>query len=164
MKAFLKGFVYAGRGVWFCIRSERNFRIHLAVAAYVLGFAPAFSLSRAEWAALLLTIALVIMAEAVNTAVEQTVDLLSPGSHPMARTAKDAAAGAVLVCAVTSVCAGIVLFGRPAALSALWNTMTGVWWKIPLLVFSLIPAFCFVAFGGEKRKEQGNDDLHKNKK
>ena len=50
---FIKSFGYAARGVWYCIRHERNFRIHLGIAAYVLAFAPYFSLSRAEWAVLL---------------------------------------------------------------------------------------------------------------
>ena len=53
MKAFLRSFVYAGRGVWFCIRHERNFRFHMVAAIYVLCFAPLFSLTRGEWAALL---------------------------------------------------------------------------------------------------------------
>ena len=56
MKRFLRGFADAGRGLWTCLREERNFRIHLCAAAYALGFAPAMALSRGEWAALLLTI------------------------------------------------------------------------------------------------------------
>ena len=97
---FLRSFVYAGRGIWFCIRHERNFRIHMVAAAYVLLFAPYFSLTRGEWAALLAIIGLVTAAEAVNTAVEQTVNLAAPGRRTRARVAKDAAAGAVLLCAV----------------------------------------------------------------
>lgn len=75
---FLRSFVYAGRGIWFCIRHERNFRIHMSAAIYVLLFAPYFSLTRGEWAALLAIIGLVTAAEAVNTAVEQTVNLAAP--------------------------------------------------------------------------------------
>ena len=45
---FLRSFVYAGRGIWFCIRHERNFRIHMVAAAYVLIFAPYFSLTRGD--------------------------------------------------------------------------------------------------------------------
>lgn len=88
--------MFAGRGVWFCIRHERNFRVHMAVAAYVLLLAPYFSLSRGEWAALLAVVALVLAAEAVNTAVEQVVNLASPRRRTRARVAKDVAAGAVL--------------------------------------------------------------------
>lgn len=161
MKAFFKGFLYAGRGVWFCVRHERNFRIHLAVAAYVLFFAPCFSLTRSEWAVLFLTIAAVIAAEAVNTAIEQTIDRLSPGSHPMARAAKDAAAGAVLVCAAASVCVGVSLFWAPAVLGALWLSVTGTLWKGLLLLLSLVLTLCFIVFGGVKKslpdKKTGND-------
>lgn len=151
MKTFLKGFVFAGRGIWFCVRHERNFRFHLVAAAYVLGFAPFFALSRAEWAALLLTIASVIAAEAINTAVEQTIDLLSPDSNPMARAAKDAAAGAVLVCAVMSVCVGVVLFWVPPTLCALWTALTGTAWKLFLILFSILLSLCFIVFGGVKK-------------
>lgn len=151
MKTFLKGFFYAGRGIWFCVRHERNFRIHLIAAAYVLFFAPYFSLSRNEWAVLLLTIASVIAAEAVNTAVEQTIDLLSPDSHPMAQAAKDASAGAVLVCAMISVFVGIALFWVPPILSALWLSITGTLWKGLLLLLSLALSLYFIVFGGVKK-------------
>ena len=85
--------MFAGRGVWFCIRHERNFRVHMAVAAYVLLLAPYFSLSRGEWAALLAVVALVLAAEAVNTAVEQVVNLASPRRRTRARVAKDVRRG-----------------------------------------------------------------------
>ena len=114
MKAFLKGFVYAGRGFWFCLRHERNFRIHLAAAAAVLALAPFFRLTRGEWAALILTLALVIGAEALNTAVEAAVDLCCPGRNPLAKAAKDAAAAAVLLAALASVGVGVCLFWEEA--------------------------------------------------
>ena len=56
MKALIKSFMYAGRGIWFCIRHERNFRIHIVASIYVLWFGFWFSLGRAEWAILLLTL------------------------------------------------------------------------------------------------------------
>ena len=150
MKAFLKGFVYAGRGFWFCLRHERNFRIHLTAAAAVLALAPFFRLTRGEWAALILTLALVIGAEALNTAVEQAVDLASPGHHPKARAAKDAAAGAVLVCAAGAVGVGIALFFRPAVWAALWTGLLARPWLIaaPLLFAAL--ALWFIIGGGVK--------------
>jgi diacylglycerol kinase len=74
---FWRGFGYAARGVWLCLRRERNFRFHLAVTAYVLAFAPSFSLSPVEWAVLCLTFGSVLCAELVNSAVERTVDRIS---------------------------------------------------------------------------------------
>lgn len=82
--AFIKSLRYAARGIWYCVRHERNFRIHLCIGAYVFGFAPYFSLNRAEWAALLVLTALVLCAEAVNTAVERAVDLASMERRPLA--------------------------------------------------------------------------------
>ena len=107
---FIKSFGYAARGVWYCIRHERNFRIHLGIAAYVLAFAPYFSLSRAEWAVLLLTFAAVISAELFNTAVERLCDKVCLKKDELIKLCKDCAAGAVLVCAIFAVIIGIVLF------------------------------------------------------
>ena len=72
MKAFLRSFVYAGRGVWFCIRHERNFRFHMVAAIYVLCFAPLFSLTRGDWAALLATSGVGLSGPAGGTPHEQT--------------------------------------------------------------------------------------------
>ncbi|GIP20529.1 hypothetical protein J22TS3_08040 [Paenibacillus sp. J22TS3] len=77
------------------------------------GAAAFFHLSAVKWAILLLTIAVVIAAELINTAVESVVDLTSPEQHPLAKAAKDTAAGAVLVCAIFAVIIGIVLFYDP---------------------------------------------------
>ena len=79
------------------IRQEPHLRFHLTAAAFVLYFQRYFALERSELALLILTIALVISAELVNTAIERTVDLCCPQRNPLAKLAKDAAAGAVLV-------------------------------------------------------------------
>lgn len=147
---FFKGFVYAARGLWYCVRHERNFRIHIAVGVYVLFFAPYFSLSRGEWAALLAILALVPAMEAVNTAVEKAVDLASPHHHPLARAAKDAAAGAVLLSACLSVAVGVVLFAR----WDVWLTIFADWrmhmWKPVLLILYIPLALWFIIGGGKK--------------
>ena len=142
----------AGRGVWFCIRHERNFRVHMAVAAYVLLLAPYFSLSRGEWAALLAVVALVLAAEAVNTAVEQVVNLASPRRRTRARVAKDAAAGAVLLCAAGALAAGLFLFLRPEAFAAMQADFLRCPWKPALLAASLPLAVWFVICGGRTRR------------
>ena len=149
---FLRSFVYAGRGIWFCIRHERNFRIHMVAAAYVLIFAPYFSLTRGEWAALLAIIGLVTAAEAVNTAVEQTVNLAAPGRRTRARVAKDAAAGAVLLCAAGALAAGLFLFLRPEAFAAMQADFLRCPWKPALLAASLPLAVWFVICGGRTRR------------
>ena len=144
--------MFAGRGVWFCIRHERNFRVHMAVAAYVLLLAPYFSLSRGEWAALLAVVALVLTAEAVNTAVEQVVNLASPRRRTRARVAKDVAAGAVLLCAAGALAAGLFLFLRPEAFAAMQADFLRCPWKPALLAASLPLAVWFVICGGRTRR------------
>lgn len=149
---FLRSFVYAGRGIWFCIRHERNFRIHMVAAAYVLIFAPYFSLTRGEWAALLAIIGLVTAAEAVNTAVEQTVNLAAPGRRTRARVAKDAAAGAVLLCAVAAAAAGVLLFARWEVWLCILSDFRTNWWKPLLLLLSLPLSLWFIISGGRQRQ------------
>ena len=144
--------MFAGRGVWFCIRHERNFRVHMAVAAYVLLLAPYFSLSRGEWAALLAVVALVLAAEAVNTAVEQVVNLASPRRRTRARVAKDVAAGAVLLCAAGALAAGLFWVLRPEAFAAMQADFLRCPWKPALLAASLPLAVWFVICGGRTRR------------
>ena len=73
-----------------------------------------------EWIALILTIALVLGMEAVNTAVESVVDLVSPEYHPLAKQAKDVAAGAVLLVAIGAACVALLLFGARLLALARW--------------------------------------------
>ena len=149
---FIKSFGYAARGVWYCIRHERNFRIHLGIAAYVLAFAPYFSLSRAEWAVLAVLMALVLCAEAVNTAVERTVDLASTERQPRARAAKDAAAGAVLLCALAAALVGILLSPVPISGGRSSRTFSRSPIKIALLVLSVPLVLWFILRGGARDK------------
>ena len=150
---FLRSFVYAGRGIWFCIRHERNFRIHMSAAIYVLLFAPYFSLTRGEWAALLAVVALVLAAEAVNTAVEQVVNLASPRRRTRARVAKDVAAGAVLLCAGAAVAVGFILFARWDVWTCILSDFRTNWWKPVLLLLSLPLSLWFIISGGRRRQK-----------
>lgn len=86
-------------------------RIHLLITASVLALGLFLGLSRVDWLFLLLAIALVLVAEMLNSAVEVVVDLVSPDFHPLAGRAKDVAAGAVLLAALHAVVAGVLIFG-----------------------------------------------------
>lgn len=135
MRGFLRSFRYAGRGLALCLR-ERNFRCHAAVFSYMVGYLVIydwFVLSRSEWAALLLASAFVLVAEAVNTAVEVLVDLASPGQHPLAGKAKDIAAGAVLLCAIFAVTIGVVILYQPEAFAK----MLAYYKENPWMLFAL---------------------------
>jgi diacylglycerol kinase len=141
---FWRGFGYAARGVWLCLRRERNFRFHLAVTAYVLAFAPYFSLSPVEWAVLCLTFGSVLCAELVNSAVERAVDRISEEKHPLSAAAKDLAAGAVLVSAVIAAVVGLIFFLRPSVWLMIFEQWKTAWWRPCILVLSFVPAWLFV--------------------
>ncbi len=106
----LSSFRFAFAGLGYLLWSQRNAKIHVGIglAAVALGFL--LRITRSEWLALVLTIALVLAAEGVNTAVEATVDLASPEYHPMAKVAKDVAAGTVLLTAIASLIVGLIVF------------------------------------------------------
>ncbi len=111
MRAFLRGFVYAFQGLGYAACTQRNLRIHLAIASLVIVVGWALQVTAVEWAVLGLTIGVVISAELVNTVAELAVDLLTQEYHPMAKVAKDVGAAAVLVTALTAVGVGIAIFG-----------------------------------------------------
>ena len=118
IRGLVKSFLYAFRGLWLCIRNERNMRIHLVVAVVVTIFSLVFGLTALEYAVLILAMGFVIVADMVNTAIEALVDLQSPAYDSLARIAKDVAAGAVLIAAGVAVLVGIGLFWKPQKLLA----------------------------------------------
>lgn len=145
VRSLARSFRNAANGVKYCIRNERNMRIHLTVAAYVLAFAPFYAFTQTQLLLLLLTIGLVLFAEAVNTAVEALVDLETQCYDHLARIAKDVAAGAVLICAVFAAAVGLILYLRPAtiALIARFLVADPVWGIIFIISLPLSAAFIF---------------------
>ncbi|HSZ55114.1 MAG TPA: diacylglycerol kinase family protein [Tepidisphaeraceae bacterium] len=109
----VRSFYYAFAGLGFLFRSQRNARIELAIGAATCALAGWVGISRAEWAVLIFTIALVLILEGLNTAVEAAIDLASPELHPLAKAAKDLAAGMVLIAAIASIIVGLLILGPP---------------------------------------------------
>ena len=93
------------------VRTQRNARIHLSIGSMVLVLAALLRLALVEWAILLLCIVAVIVAEMLNTVAEAVVDLVTDRYHPLAKIAKDVAAGAVLVTAIGSAGIGLLVLG-----------------------------------------------------
>ena len=93
------------------LRSQPNAWIHAGATVLVVAAGIFFSLGRAEWCWIVLTIISVWTAEALNTAFEFLTDVASPQFHPLAERAKDVAAGAVLITAIGSVVIGLIVFG-----------------------------------------------------
>lgn len=109
-ETLLGAFKYAVAGIIYCVKRERNIKIHFFVAAIALILGVYLDFSRLELSVLLLVISGVLIAEFFNTVAELIVDLVSPSFHPLAKAAKDVAAGAVLVAALMAVFVGILLF------------------------------------------------------
>lgn len=108
-KGWLATFKYALAGVLYVLRTQRNMRVHLAAVFLVLGVGSFLHLSGMEWVAISLSVFLVLAAEMFNTAIEAVVDLCSPQVHPLAKVAKDVAAGAVLLAAVNALVVGYLI-------------------------------------------------------
>ena len=107
---FFKGFQYAWQGIRYGATRETNFKFHLSAAIIVCIAAFSLSIDKIEWLFILTAIAGMLALELVNTAIEKVVDLVTEEYHPLAKAAKDAAAGAVLIYAIFSVIVGIIIF------------------------------------------------------
>ena len=105
-----KSFGYAFQGIFNTIRTERNIKIHCAAAILVTIFGIWLQISKTEWMICFILFGLILALELVNTAVEATVDLFTEERKPLAKKAKDAAAGAVLIVAIFAAVIGIFIF------------------------------------------------------
>lgn len=108
--SLLKSFNYAIEGVIHVLRRERNMRVHFALATVILVLAFAYDVTKVELMILLVAISFVLIAEMVNTAVEEMIDVATTGYDPRAKIAKDVAAGAVLVASVVAATIGYLVF------------------------------------------------------
>ena len=110
LRRIVRSFTFAFAGLSVLVRTQPNAWVHLVLAALALALATLLRLPPAELALIVLTIGLVLTAEAVNTALESVCDLVSPGYHPLVKKAKDVSAAAVLLSALAAVGVAIALF------------------------------------------------------
>ena len=106
----LASFIYAGRGVLVLFRTQIHAWVHLLATSVVVAAGLCFQVTSTDWALLSLAIGLVWTTEAINTAIEFAVDLASPDHHELAGKAKDVAAAAVLLAAITAICVAVAVF------------------------------------------------------
>ncbi|ERM92080.1 diacylglycerol kinase [Caldanaerobacter subterraneus] len=106
----IDSFNYAIEGILHVFKTQRNMKIHFAIAIAVLFFCLFLDLTRVEFVIILFTISLVLIAEMINTAIETTIDMLVKNYNPMAKIAKNVAAGAVLIAAVNSMLVAYLIF------------------------------------------------------
>ncbi len=155
MKGLLKSFVYAGNGILWCLKNERNMRAHFSLCVYMYSYLLCydfFVVSKTQWAIILLVNALVFSLEIVNTAVEKAVDMVTVEKHPLAKISKDAAAGAVLVSAIFAVVIGIVILYQPQAFSAMFQYYKENIYMLFILAASLVVTFAFILKGIPAKK------------
>ncbi|MEC2076520.1 diacylglycerol kinase family protein [Metabacillus fastidiosus] len=110
LKRFLRSFVFASAGIKDTFRTERNFKIHCVISVAVIIISIIIPLSRIEWIIVLFLIGGTLALELINTALEKIVDLVTSDYHPLAKAAKDAAAGAVFIYAILAAIIGIIIF------------------------------------------------------
>ena len=146
----MRSFKYAFHGFFETVRTQRNMRVHLCFAFYVILAGLVTHISKPEWTAVLICIGLVTALECLNTALESLCDTVHPDKSEGIRTAKDASAGAVLVAAIISaVVGGIVFFNGQKLREALEFFKTQTALSI-LIILTLIPLIVFVR--GRKRE------------
>ena len=110
---FFKSVPYAYEGIKTLLKSENNAKIHLLAVFMVVITGFLIHFSEAEWLAVIIVMGGVLALEAVNTALETLVDLVSPEFHPLAKRVKDVAAGAVLMFVVAALAvAGVILWNH----------------------------------------------------
>ncbi|MCI6677273.1 MAG: diacylglycerol kinase family protein [Clostridiales bacterium] len=105
-----RSFGYAFEGIDTCIKKERNMKIHCMMAIFVIIAGMICKISVIEWCICFILFGLIMALELVNTAVEATVDLITEERKPLAKIAKDTAAGAVLIAAIMAAVVGCIIF------------------------------------------------------
>ncbi|WP_295720678.1 diacylglycerol kinase family protein [Mucilaginibacter sp.] len=110
MKRLLRSFGFAFKGLRYATLTQPNFRIHLALAFIAVVLGALLQISFAEWQWIMLSIAIVLVTELINTGIETLTDLVSPGYHEKAGHVKDVCAASVVIAALFALITGIVIF------------------------------------------------------
>lgn len=157
LKKFIKGFGYAFQGVFTALKTECNMRVHLVCMIYMYFFLFAFDffeITRTQLAIIFIANGLVVGGELINTAIEAAVDLHGKEHTLLGKIAKDTAAGAVLVFAVSAVACGIAIMYQPPAFGKLFYYFSTHIFALTLFIVSLAAAIAFILFGfGKKEKK-----------
>lgn len=109
-KKIINSFKYAFEGIKSSLKTERNIKIHFSMMVLVIVAGILLDISTYEWMICIILFGMVIGGELVNTAIEEVTDLVTTEINPKAKLAKDIAAGAVLIMAITSAIIGLIIF------------------------------------------------------
>jgi diacylglycerol kinase (ATP) len=143
MKKQLKSFFAAFSGIGQAILTEGHLRFHTVAAVYVIAFSFFYELSAEKWAVVIMTIALVISAELVNSAAESLCDRITKDYDPIIKRVKDISAAAVLVLAAGAVCVAFLFYFDIDRIVYIFNYITG---RAPLLILFLLSLIISVLF------------------
>lgn len=108
--SFLSAFGFAAKGLAEAVRTQFNIRFHFVATLVAVGMSIYFSISLTEWCFIILAIAIVWIAELLNTAIEYITDFVSPEYNDIAGKVKDIGASAALVAAIASAAIGLLIF------------------------------------------------------
>ncbi|MPQ42238.1 diacylglycerol kinase [Clostridium tarantellae] len=143
VRKLIDSFNYAIQGLIYTLRTQRNMRIHFVVALCILTACFVYDISKLEFIILAITITMVIAAELINTAIESAIDLTTNYYHPLAKIAKNTAAGAVLVTAINAILVGYLIF---------WDKLTQITYRVmdkiketdPYIIFIVLVIICLL--------------------
>lgn len=154
-KKLFNSFIYAFRGIYDTVKTERNMRIHITCLVYmfsILSLTDWFKLEKVDWAILVIASGTVLAGEVINTAIENTVNLVSKEYNEYAKRAKDAAAGAVLISAVFAVITGFIIMFQPPAFISMFSYFKSNPLHFAVFALSLLPATLFIFLPKRKKK------------
>ncbi len=160
LRRFSESVNHAVDGIIYAFKTERNLKIHFVVTLLVLMACLALDLDKRDIAIIFFAISLVIVAEMFNTAIEAFVDLLTLSHHPLARIAKDVAAGGVLIATINALAISyLIIFSalRKPIVKALIDKIGESWLHIVIIIFSvtIIAIVVGKALGGRGKFMQG---------
>ncbi len=151
-----KSFAFAIQGIVSCVRTERNFRIHLTAAFYVMVASVLMQLTKAEWIAVILCIGAVMGAEIFNTSIEKLCDALHPDRSTLIGLVKDMTAGGVLMFAMASAVTGCIIFIDGEK----WSRAALLIQEKPLLAVLIAATLPLAAFFIFRRYKHDNKNSH----
>lgn len=143
VRKLIDSFNYAISGIIHAVRTQRNMRIHMIAALLILTACFFYDLSKIEILIITITITMVISAEMFNTAIECTIDVAANYYHPLAKIAKNTAAGAVLITAINAIAVGYILFWDRLSIITL-GVMRKVKQSDPYMIFIILILVCIV--------------------
>lgn len=147
MKKQIFSFGWAFRGFWSAVCEEPHLRFHIVAGLYVLAFSFFYDFSAAQWATLIILIALVIATELINTAIERVCNAVTRERNPLIQIAKDAAAGAVLISALAAAVIAVIYFMDFSVLGKIPGFFAANPLYIALLLVSAAASVIFVWLG-----------------